>query len=137
MLDEIYWKYRPVGFYYVKKLKELRINRGYDIHRLREFFPNHVPEIDNDVYEYDEIDIKLNTPPRNDMQKMAVTFMVGEGQFKSNKNYTQLLMALNAGFGKTFCGIFATCYFKSKAVIFVPLAKLLNQWKELIQKKVQ
>lgn len=130
VFDEIYWKYRSVGFYYVKKLKELRINRGYDIHRLREFFPNHVPEIDNDVYEYDGIDIKLNTPPRNDMQKMAVTFMVGEGQFKSNKNYTQLLMALNAGFGKTFCGIFATCYFKSKAVIFVPLAKLLNQWKE-------
>ena len=98
--DEIRWKYNPVGFYYVKPMRELRINRGYDIHMLKKFFPNHKFVVDNDAYEYKKADIKLKTGPRDDFQKVALTFMAGEGRYKANKNYTQILIDLQTGAGK-------------------------------------
>lgn len=98
--DEIRWKYNPVGFYYVKPMRELRINRGYDIHMLKKFFPNHKFVVDNDAYEYKKADIKLKTGPRDDFQKVALTFMAGEGRYKANKNYTQIMIDLQTGAGK-------------------------------------
>lgn len=98
--DEIYWKYRPVGFYYVKPLKELRINRGYDIQALRNFFPRHKPVIDNDAYEYDDIKIKLKVGPRDDFQRTACTFLAGEAPYEQNKKVTQILMDADTGSGK-------------------------------------
>ena len=98
--DEIRWKYNPVGFYYVKPMRELRINRGYDIHMLKKFFPKYKFVVDNDAYEYKKADIKLKTGPRDDFQKVALTFMAGEGRYKANKNYTQILIDLQTGAGK-------------------------------------
>ena len=98
--DEIRWKYNPVGYYYVRPMRELRINRGYDIHMLKKFFPNHKFVVDNDAYEYKKADIKLKTGPRDDFQKVALTFMAGEGRYKANKNYTQILIDLQTGAGK-------------------------------------
>ena len=98
--DEIRWKYNPVGFYYVKSMRELRINRGYDIHMLKKFFPKYKFVVDNDAYEYKKADIKLKTGPRDDFQKVALTFMAGEGRYKANKNYTQILIDLQTGAGK-------------------------------------
>lgn len=100
VFDEIYWKYRPIGFYYVKPLKEMRVNRGYDVRRLREFFPNHIPTLDNHSFSYKKNEMRLTVPPRDDYQKMTVSFMAGEGQYKSNKNFTQIMIDLNVGKGK-------------------------------------
>ena len=128
--DEIRWKYNPVGFYYVKPMRELRINRGYDIHMLKKFFPNHKFVVDNDAYEYKKADIKLKTGPRDDFQKVALTFMAGEGRYKANKNYTQILIDASVGFGKTYCGVAISCFNSARVAIFVPFAKLLDQWKQ-------
>ena len=130
VFDEIYWKYRPVGFYYIKQLKELRINRGYDVRTLRNFFPNHVPVVDNHAYEYDDIEIKLQVGPRDDFQRTACTFMAGEHPYEKNKKVTQILMDADTGSGKTYCGTAMTCYWSAKAIVIVPFTKLLEQWKQ-------
>ena len=39
------------------------------------------------------------------LQKDAISFLVGEGQFANNKIYTQLVMNLNTGEGKTYVDI--------------------------------
>ena len=130
VFDEIYSKYEMKGGYYVSELREFRINRGYDIHRLREFFPDRKPIVDNDAYPYDEIDVKLYAAPRSDIQRVALTFMMGEGDFKSNKNYTQQMLDMDTGDGKTFCGVTVPCYYHGKVIVIVPFQKLLGQWKE-------
>ena len=130
VFDEIYWKYRPIGFYYIKPLKEMRVNRGYDVRRLREFFPNHIPTLDNHSFSYKKNEMRLTVPPRDDYQKMTVSFMAGEGQYKSNKNFTQIMIDLNVGKGKTYCGVAISCFHKARVCIFVPIAKLLDQWKQ-------
>ena len=131
--DEIRWKYNPVGFYYVKPMRELRINRGYDIHMLKKFFPNHKFVVDNDAYEYKKRDIKLRTGPRDDFQKVALTFMAGEGRYKANKNYTQILIDSDTGSGKLWCGVSMIAYHSSNAVVIVPFTKLLGQWEQSLK----
>lgn len=130
VFDEIYWKYELKGGYYVKELREFRINRGYDVSKLREFFPDRKPIVDNDAYPYDEIDVKLYAAPRSDIQRVALTFLMGEGEFKSNHNYTQQMLDMDTGDGKTFCGVTTPCYYHGKVIVIVPFQKLLNQWKE-------
>lgn len=100
VFDKIAYKYRFVGGYYVKSLRELRINRGYNVYRLREFFPNRKFIVDNDAYPYDPIKVKLFTPPRSDFQRVALTFMAGQGEFERNKQFSQIMIDADTGDGK-------------------------------------
>ena len=98
--DEIRFKYELVGGYYVKSLKEFRINRGYDIQMLYRFFPHHKFVVDNDAYPYKESGIKLVTPPKDDFQRVALTFMTCQGNYVSNTNFTQQMIEAQTGSGK-------------------------------------
>ena len=98
--DKISFKYHLVGGYYVKALHEFRINRGYNLSMLHHFFPNLEFKIDNNPYDRKPCKMKLTTPPRSDFQKVALTFMAGEGKFKANKNYSQIMIDADTGDGK-------------------------------------
>ena len=37
--DKIRWKYDLIGGYYVKPLKEFRVNRAFNVEQLKRFFP--------------------------------------------------------------------------------------------------
>lgn len=128
--DKMRWKYELLGGYYVKALREFRINRAFNIEQLKHFFPDYEFKVENCAYPYDEIDIQLLTPPRDDLQRMTLTFMASEGKFKNNAKFTQQMIENPVGTGKTYCGTAITAYMKTKTLIIVPLAKLLNQWKE-------
>ena len=128
--DKINWRYDLLGGYYVKPLKEFRVNRAFNIDQLKRFFPEYEFKVENCAYPYDEIDIQLTTPPRNDLQRVALTFMASEGDFKRNSKFTQQIIEAKVGRGKSYMGSAISAYFKSKTMIIVPLSKLLNQWKE-------
>lgn len=128
--DKISFKYRLVGGYYVKALHEFRINRGYDVKMLRRFFPKHNIIVDNDAYPADKIDVDLYAEPRSDFQKVALTFMAGQGAYKGYSKYTQQMIDADTGDGKTYCGTAASALMSSRVVIIVPFSKLLEQWKE-------
>ena len=128
--DAIYFKYRLMSGYYVEELNEFRIGRGYDLHRLTNFFPGHSVRVDNDAFKADNIDIDLYTGPRDDYQKAALTFTACQGQYSNNSRYTQLMLELQAGSGKTFLAIATIAFYQKRCVIFVPFTKLLDQWKD-------
>lgn len=128
--DKMRWKYELLGGYYVKALKEFRINRAFNIGQLKRFFPEYEMKVENCAYPYDEIDITLTTPPRSDVQRVTLTFMASEGNFKNNAKFTQQIIDADTGDGKTYCGTASTAFNKSKTMIIVPFTKLLSQWKE-------
>lgn len=98
--DKVNFKYRPVGYYYVAGMRELRISRGFNRELLKEWFPNYQFIVDNDPIPCDTIDIELTTPPRDDYQKTGLTFMASKGKYKDNAKYTQQLIDGNTGSGK-------------------------------------
>lgn len=128
--DSISFKYHLVGGYYVKEMKEFRINRGYNLKRLHMYFPDYTFEVDNDAFPYDEIHVDLYAPPKSDFQRVALTFMASQETFQNLKNYTQKMITAPPGAGKTFCGVASTAFMSSRLVIIVPFTKLLEQWKE-------
>lgn len=94
------FKYERVGYYYVKKMRELRVNRGFDQALLRQHFPDRKFIVDNDAIEADKIDIELTTPPRSDFQKVGLTFMASKEPYTYNKKFTQLMIGADTGEGK-------------------------------------
>ena len=98
--DDIYFKYRPMGYWYIKRLRELRINRGFNIKLLHEYFPNAKMTAENDAYPSDKIDIRLTVNPRSDFQRVALTFMTANGDFKENRSFTQQIIDAEPGEGK-------------------------------------
>ena len=128
--DKQCYKYRFVGGYYVKRLRELRVNRAFNIHRLRDFFPHHVFRVDNNAYPSTSIDVSLYAEPRSDFQRVAMTFMAGQGEYYRNARYTQQMITAATGAGKTYLGVTSSALLSSRAVVIVPFKKLLIQWKE-------
>lgn len=130
--DEIRWEYQLVGGYYIKSLKEFRINRGYNVYKLKDFFPDYHFELDNEAYPYKDSDVKLTSSPRDDFQVVALTFMASEGKYESNKKFTQQMIEAKTGSGKTFLSIAASCFWNARAIIICPFEKLLKQWVDSI-----
>ena len=98
--DKISFKYHLVGGYYVKSIKEFRINRAYNVNQLRQYFPGYPMWVDNDAYPYDTIKAKLYAEPNSDFQRVALTFMACEGEFSINKKFTQQMITGDTGTGK-------------------------------------
>lgn len=129
--DKINFKYIMKGGYYVEALHEFRIGRGYDTRLLSKFFGNNIPvRVDNDAYPADKVDIKLLQPPRDDFQKVAITFMANQGQYRSNARFTQQMIDMPTGSGKLYCGIASSAFLSARTVIIVPFSKLLTQWRD-------
>lgn len=98
--DKIRWKYDLLGGYYVKALKEFRVNRAFNIEQLKNFFPDYDFKVENCAYPYDSIDVDLTNPPRDDLQRLTLTFMASEGKFKHNAKFTQQMIENPVGTGK-------------------------------------
>lgn len=128
--DPISFKSTMIGGYYIPELLEFRINRGCNVQFLKRHFPNHEFCVDNQSFQYDKIDIKLLAAPRDDFQKTALTFMACEGHYKQYANYTQQLIDADVGDGKTYCGTAASAIWTAKSVVFVPIGRLLGQWRD-------
>lgn len=130
VFDEINWKYRMVGGYYVKELHEFRVNRAYSPGLLAKFFPNYSARVENDAFPADRIDIELLVPPRDDFQRVGLTFMCCQEEYKKNARYTQQLIEAKVGSGKSWLGVAATCFMQCRTVIIVPFSKLTKQWRD-------
>lgn len=98
--DKMYWRYNQAAGYYVKELKEFRIGRGFDLHRLHRLFPNRKIRVENTPYSADKVAYNLTTPPKSDFQEVALTFMAAQPPYTKNKDFTQQLIDADTGDGK-------------------------------------
>jgi len=128
--EEMQWRYdRKVG-YYVPELKEFRIPRGFNTEQLAQYFKGYNVRVDNNaVYPADKIKIDLLTPPRDDEQRVGLSFLCCQGEFTRNARYTTLMLDLTTGSGKSYTAVAATCFMQARTLIVVPFSKLLDQWK--------
>lgn len=129
VFDEVNWKYRRVVGHYIPELKEFRVPRSFDTSILQKYFPNHKPYVENDAYPSDKIDIKLLTEPRDDEQRVSISFLCAQGDFKKNYRYTTLMLDNYMGTGKTYMLAAGCCFLQAKTVIILPISKLIEQWK--------
>lgn len=130
--DKVSFKYRMVAGWFVEEYEELRLSRGYDLRLLARLLPNRKFRVENYPTKPEKIDIDLYAEPRNDFQKVALTFMTCQGSYTMNNKYTQQLIDADTGDGKSYCGVASIAYWQHKAVIIVPLSKLLDQWKKTL-----
>lgn len=128
--DKMSFKYHLIGGYYVKDLKEFRVNRGYDHRLLKRFFPNYAMAVDNVSYPADKINVDLYAEPRNDFQRVGMTFMASKGNYGGNAKFTQQLVTAPPGEGKTYLGVTSSAFLSARTVVIVPFSKLLKQWKQ-------
>ena len=76
--------------------------------------------------------IRLAYGPRDDVQKQAIDFIVGRGDYEFTKNMPQLCVNLNTGAGKTFVTIACSAYMGIKSIIMLSSLGWIEQWKACI-----
>lgn len=74
----------------------------------------------------------LKYGPKDEVQQKTLQFLTGTGEYSYTKNFSQLLVALNTGAGKTYLGIAYMAYLNAKSIIITSSVSWLEQWKERI-----
>jgi superfamily II DNA or RNA helicase len=127
--DETKRRYIPYGFIYNEDKKELIVPRGVSLSYLEKLF--NVPvEVSYDADPYETVSIKLQTKPKDDTQINAISFVLGEGKYSYTKKYSQLLINLPPGKGKTFISLASIALIGYKSLIITPYTKIKKQWLE-------
>jgi superfamily II DNA or RNA helicase len=127
--DDSKFKLVPRGLSYDEETLTLRICRGVSLHTLSTLFgeePNMIYTPDD----YDNISVRMIVPPKDDEQRQALAFLVGEGEYHYTKKYSQLLLNLSTGGGKTYVATAAISFFRMTTMCIVHTEKIQNQWLE-------
>lgn len=130
--DDTSFRYKPIGYSYDESAKVLRIARGVSLSRLENMF-GEAPNIIYKPNDYNEISMRVTAKPRNDLQREAVAFLIGENSFHHTKKYSQLLLELPPGSGKTYIASAAMQFFRMKTLIIVHTNKIKEQWLETFE----
>lgn len=129
--DRVTYKTYYVGIHYNEETKQLYLPRGIDIYLVERLIGDRAVMVGKpDPYEY--IDVKLKYLPRDDVQKEALRFMLGEKEYSRNKTKSQLSVNLNTGAGKTYASIAAIAYLGIKAIVITSRTGWLEQWRDCI-----
>lgn len=123
--------YYYIGLHYDVENKRLFLPRGIDIFFIENIF-NTKAHVEKNMYNeyqvFDNILIKYLT--RDDNQKTALRFMLGEGEYFATKYKSQLQINLNTGKGKTYLAIATMAYTGIKTIVITYSTSILNQWKD-------
>lgn len=72
--------------------------------------------------------ILVKYPPKDEDQANALKFLIGIDEFSYTNKYSQLMIALGTGKGKTYLGIAYAAYLNMKTIIITTSSKWLEQW---------
>ena len=125
--NKSYYRYDPVGYVYNESTKQLLLPRGVDINFLERTF-NTQADFNYAADPSDTMSIRLKLMPRDDVQRKSISFLIGEGDFSYTKKYSQLLLNLDTGIGKTYVATAALTFYRTKAIIITHIDKIKKQW---------
>lgn len=124
--DKVYFRHVPY-FIYNEERRELRLPRGIDIIRLQKFY-NKSANLIKECDPYQEVSFKLKVEPRDNIQKKAISFLLGIGDFYYTNTHSQLSLNLNTGDGKTYCCIAAMTQLGMRTIIVTHKDSIKLQW---------
>ena len=130
--NQDYFRLDPIGYDYRPETETLIIPRSVSLRVLENTF-NCPVTIDRTHDEIEKARIKLNSEPRNDLQRKAIAFLLGKGEYEDIATHSRLMLELDTGIGKTYCAIAAISYMKVKGAIILNSKKLMAQWKDKLQ----
>lgn len=133
ILENILSVYDPIrhsrnykGMYYDEDTKILYIPRGIDINLLEKYFKTQATmNYDHDPVE--KVSIHAKIPPRDNMQRDAIAYLIGAGKYQYTKKYSQLLLQLPPDSGKTYIVTSALQFIGERPFIILPNEKLKDQ----------
>ena len=126
--DDLYFRYKGVGFQYDEDSQTLYLPRGLDIGYLESLL-NRRAEIDYNYNDEEHVTIRLKTEPRNDIQQRSIAYLLGEGsKFGYTKTKSQLALTLQTGDGKSYCVVAALSFMRTKSLILTHVDNIKQQW---------
>lgn len=125
--DTVRFQYNQVAFFYDEENHCLRIP-NIDLNYLKGCFKDRVVHTIYEPDPYDSIKIRLMEAPRSELQQQAIQFLIGEGDYHAYSKYSQLLLNLDTGEGKTYACIAAVAYKQLKTLVIVNSNRIKLQW---------
>jgi len=114
------------GMMWDEEKKILYIPRGVDINFLEKVF-REPAEMNYECNPVENISIHAKIPPRDNNQRNAIAFLIGQGKYEYTKKYSQMLLQMPPGSGKTFVMTTALQFIGMRAFIIVPNEKIKKQ----------
>lgn len=71
---------------------------------------------------------KMLKPPKNENQAKSIDFLLSRDKFFTQRNYTQLALVVEPGFGKTFCAVAAAIERGERTFIICHRETIKEQW---------
>lgn len=123
--------YYYMGLYYDSDNKILYLPRGIDIWHVESLIGEQAEVLVDKCYKFQRFnDIYIKTLPRDDIQKQALRFTVGAGEYRNTATKSQLCVNLPTGKGKTYITIATLAYFSIRGIVITKAVSWLEQWKE-------
>ena len=131
--NKVCFRYDRKAIRYNKDSHTLVIPRGYPLQRIEAMFNQNV-YVNTDCDPYDTgIDIYLRYLPRDNVQKTAIKFILGEGEYSYTRGKSQLAINLNTGAGKTYVSIVSAAIMQMRAIMITSSKGWIEQWQNKIQ----
>lgn len=130
-----YSTYKYFGIYYDENKKKLYLPRGIDVWMVEKLIGQTANVHINESNPYDKYDgFRISNLPRDEDQKKALRFMLGQGEYRHVATKSQLSVNLNTGKGKTYLAIATIVFSGMKSMIIMYSENLIKQWKNEILK---
>lgn len=131
--DRITHKDSYKALYYDDEKQMLYLPRGLDINLVQRYLSDAPIEKDFSSDPFTQgPDIKIKYLPRDDVQKEALIFILGRGQYIDNANAGQLSVNLPTGKGKTYVSIAAMSFWSARTLVIASTVGWLDQWRNCI-----
>ena len=131
--DSARYRYIPRGFIYDESKRILHIPRGVDVSYVEKMFDT-TAEVSYTPDDYDKVSIKIKAIPKDDGQRQAIAFLTGKGDFLYTQKYSQLLLNLPPGEGKTVIATMAIATLSLKTMIITHIDRIRKQWVDTLVK---
>lgn len=130
--DEFYHEWDSY-LYYNQEKSILYVPRGVDPEFISNYFGN--KPIDGYVKEcnpYKKISFSMKSPPRDEVQKESIRYLLGKNEHSYTKGSSQLILSLLGGGGKTYSAIASLSILETKAIVICHSDDVKKQWRSRI-----
>lgn len=132
--DPLTHKANLIAIYYDEENKRLYLPGGIDLWFVRNCL-NEKYYTRIDPIKYQPIgNVQVKFKPRDERQAEVLRFACAVNEYEDNLYKSQLFLACNTGFGKSYCSIATMAYYKMRAIVITGSNTLLTQWRSEIAK---